>query len=291
MKFRTWRKRALRFRFLAIAALLALAGCVQLSPDYLKVELTRDYFKGSTSTRAELLYKSGYLVEARRLADTVSRDDPDYKAAQKLKSDIASVLEDISIRHTELGEDYENAEIYPAALREYGEALKLNPSNHTARARIKELRAYLDEGKRPAQPAATAKKSDRSDDNDDPSFIANMHYNKGRIYLSSGTYNKAIDEFNLVLKYIPGHADAKKLLERARAERENSISAHFKKGIGYFEAEQMELAIKEWDVVLELDPDNKTAADYRSRADAIIKQLKKIREKQSGSAVETSPSS
>jgi len=277
---------ALRFRLLIIAALVALTGCVQLTPDYLKVELTRDYFKGSAYTRADLLYKSGYLVEARQLAETISKDDPDYKAAQKLKTDISSVLEDISIRHTELGEDYENAEIYPAALREYGEALKLNPSNHTAKARIKELRAYLDEGKRPAPPAqpaaATAKKSDRGDDNDDPSFIANMHFNKGRIYLSSGTYNKAIDEFNLVLKYVPGHADAKRLLERAKAERDNSISAHLKKGIGYFEAEQMELAIKEWDFVLELDPDNKTAADYRSRADAIIKQLKKIREKQSG---------
>lgn len=280
----------MRFRLLIIAALLALTGCVQLTPDYLKVELTRDYFKGSTYTRADLLYKSGYLLEARQLAEQVSKDDPDYKAAQKLKADISSVLEDISIRHTELGEDYENAEIFPAALREYGEALKLNSSNRTARTRIKELREYLDEGKRPAQSAqsataTTAKKSDKSDDNDDPSFIANMHFNKGRIYFSSGTYNKAIDEFNLVLKYVPNHAEAKKLLEKAKAEKENSISAHLKKGIGYFEAEQMDLAIKEWDVVLELDPDNKTAADYRSRADAILKQLKKIREKQSGPAV------
>lgn len=276
----------MRFRLLVITALFALTGCVQLTPDYLKVELTPDYLKGSAYTRAELLYRAGYLVEARQLAELVSKDDPDYKAAQKLKSDVSSVLEDISIRHTELGEDFENAEIFPAALREYGEALKLNPSNHTARARIKELRAYLDEGKRPAQPAtATGKKAEKSDENDDPSFIANMHYNKGRIYLSSGTYNKAMDEFNLVLKYVPGHVEAKKLLEKAKAERENSISAHLKKGIGYFEAEQMELAIKEWDVVLELDPDNKTAADYRSRADAIIKQLKKIREKQSGPAV------
>lgn len=277
----------MRFRLLIIAALIALTGCVQLAPDHLKVELTRDYFKGSTYTRAELFYKAGYLVEARELAELVSRDDPDYKAAQKLKTDISSVLEDISIRHTELGEDYENAAIFPAALREYGEALKLNPSNHTARARIKELREYIDEGKRPAQPAApqTAKKAEKNDDNDDPSFIANMHYNKGRIYLSSGTYNKAMDEFNLVLKYVPNHVEAKKLLEKAKAERENSVSAHLKKGIAYFEAEQMELAIKEWDVVLELDPDNKTAADYRSRADAILKSLKKIREKQSGSTV------
>ncbi len=272
----------MRFRLLIIAALVALTGCVQLTPDYLKVGLTPDYLEGSAYTKAELLYRSGYLVEAREIAEGIAKDDPDYRAAQKLRSDIDSVLEDISIRHTELGEDYENAEIYAPALREYGEALKLNPSNQTARTRIKELRAYLDEGERPAP--AVAKKAEKNDAFDDPSFTANMHYNKGRIYLSSGSYNKAVDEFNLVLKYLPGHVEAKKLLEKAKAEREISISVHLKRGIGYFEAEQMELAIKEWDAVLELDPDNKTAADYRSRADAILKELKKIREKQSGPA-------
>ncbi len=273
----------MRYRkYLIIAALVALTGCAQLTPDYLRVELSREWVKGSAYERAELLYRAGYLLEARRLAELVSRDDPDYKDAQKLKGDISSVLENISIRHTELGEDYENAGINAAAMREYEEAVRLNPSNHTAVARTRELRAYIEEGRRP-EPASTAK-TQKSDVIDDPSFTADMHYNKGRIYLSSGAYNKAIDEFNTVLKYVPGHVEAKRLLQRAKAERDLSISIHLKKGISYFEAEQMELAIKEWDIVLELDPDNKTAADYRSRADAILKQLKKIREKQSGPA-------
>ena len=44
------------------------------------------------------------------------------------------------------------------------------------------------------------------------------------------------------------------------------------------------MAIKEWEAVLELDPSNKVAADYKDRAEVIMERLKRIREKQSSVA-------
>ncbi len=283
----------MRFRGLVIIAALAalLGGCGQLDARYLEVRLAPDYIRGSAYARAKLLYRAGYLVEARELAEGVSKEDPDYAAARRLTARIDAVLGNIAERHAELGEDYEKGGIYAPARREYEEALRLDPGNRTAGNRLKDLDASPGDGNAPeAQPVpppapSPAAKKSRADEKsyqlDDPSFTAAMHYNKGRLFLASGAYNKAIEEFNLVLKYVPGHAEAKKLLEEAKAARETAIEKHLKKGIGYFEAEQMELAIKEWDIVLDLDPENRSALDYRSRAEAILKQLRKIREKQS----------
>lgn len=265
----------MRFRPLVIASMIILAGCVQFPPP----QLSFDYIKGSPYERALLLYQSGDLFEARRMTDEIKKDDPNYRAALKLRTDINSVMQQISVRHVDLGEEYERAGIFRTALEEYEEALKYNPSNQSARSRAENVASILKENKKPSPSAA--KKPEKNEEKDDPAFIANMHYNKGKLYLSTGSYAKAIEEFNTALTYIPGYLDAKNLLEKAKAERDSAAASHFKKGISYFEAEQMEFAIREWDIVLELDPENKEAADYKSRAEVILKRLKKIREKQS----------
>jgi hypothetical protein len=39
------------------------------------------------------------------------------------------------------------------------------------------------------------------------------------------------------------------------------------------------LAIREWDLVLELDPFNKTAIDYKVKAETVMEKMKDIRER------------
>jgi len=73
------------------------------------------------------------------------------------------------------------------------------------------------------------------------------------------------------------------LLARAKKERDKAVDIRFRKGIAYFQSEEMEMAIKEWEAVLELDPSNKVAADYKYRAEVIMERLKRIREKQTSS--------
>lgn len=63
------------------------------------------------------------------------------------------------------------------------------------------------------------------------------------------------------------------------SERERGIASeeHLKKGIGYFQSEDLEGAIKMWEAAIELDPGNKTAAEYKKRAETVLRRLNEIR--------------
>lgn len=251
------------YRPLIVLLALFMAGCVQMS---------NRYVSGTEYDRAVILYENGRLAEAREKAKAIPREDPSYKAARKLLADINTVAMQLSRRHTELGEDYERAGIYSKAVAEYNKALVNNPANILARNRLEVLTEAMKNGENPD----SSKKNSKGD----PEDMANIHYLKGKIYLDSKAYSKAIEEFGAALKAVPAYMNAKDLLAKAKKEREKAIDSRLKKGIAYFQSEEMELAVKEWDAVLELDPSNRVAADYKYRAEVIMERLRKIREKQ-----------
>ncbi|HBG46871.1 MAG TPA: hypothetical protein DDW94_07775 [Deltaproteobacteria bacterium] len=261
------------FKLFIIALAALMAGCTQMSSRYAR---------GTEYDRAVILYENGMLAEAREKARSITRKSPEYASARKLVADINVISMQLSRRHMEIGEDYERAGIFAKAAFEYSEALKFNPSNMIARQRLSFLNDAISSGERREHPdrkasAAPAKKTGR----DEPEDFANTHYLKGKVYLESKAYAKAIDEFTAAIKIVPSYMNSRELLDRARAERDKAMDKHLMKGIAYFQSEQMELAIKEWDAVLELDPSNRVAADYKYRAEVILERLKKIREKQS----------
>lgn len=264
------------FRVLIAACLALLTGCVQMSSRYVS---------GSDYDKALILYDSGLLFEARQKAYGIPRNDISYKAASKLIMDINAVFLQVSRRHMEIGEDFEKAGIYQQAIAEYTLSLKYNPSNLLVSNKITTLTEALRDGRRleadkekPSHAPVPAKKKAIKIE-EDPEVIANAHYIKGKIYYESKAYARAIDEFNSVLRNVPAYMDTKDLLDKSKKERDKAVDRHIKNGIGYFQAEEMDLAIKEWDTVLELDPGNKKAADYKYRAEVIMDRLKKIREK------------
>lgn len=256
------------FRLSAAIALLLLAGCAQMKPAF----ITASEFE-----RAMIYYESGRFAEAMEKARSVPRDDPDYKAARKLILDITSISMQLSRRHMDMAEDYERAGIYTQAIFEYRESMRYNPANLLAQKRIEVIEDALRSGEKP-QPEKKSKKG-----KEEPEDIANTHYLKGKIYLESKAYARAIEEFTAVLKVLPAYMNTKELLARAKKERDQAVDARLRKGIAYFQNEEMEMAIKEWEAVLELDPSNKVAADYKSRAEVIMERLKRIREKQATS--------
>jgi len=71
-------------------------------------------------------------------------------------------------------------------------------------------------------------------------------------------------------------------------ERGASSEEHLKKGIVYFQSEDLKGAIRMWEAALELDPGNKTAADYKKRAEMVLQRLNEIRAKDS-EATSSSP--
>jgi tetratricopeptide (TPR) repeat protein len=259
------------FRLSAVLLLL-LSGCSQT---------LMGYTGASQYERAMYYYENGRLTDAREKARSISRDNPDYKAARKLIEDINAISMQLARRHMEMGEDLEKAGIYNRALFEYRESLKYNPSNILALKKVETISDALRSGGKPAQ--ADRKQARKNSKEEQPEDLANTHYLKGKIYLDSRAYAKAIEEFTSVLKILPAYMNTKDLLSRARKERDKAVDERFRKGIAYFQNEEMEMAIKEWEAVLELDPSNKVAADYKYRAEVIMERLKRIREKQTSS--------
>jgi len=261
---------------LALALLFFVSGCVQLTPRYLQA---------GNYDKAVMLYESGQLEQARVKANAEPARSPDFKAARRLVGEINAVMVQLSRRHMALAGDYEKAAIYSKAIEEYEMAFELNPANTIVKSRIAMIRNAVREGRKldGEKTEPVAKKTEK----EDPEVEANNHYIRGKLYLESNSYAVAIQEFSAVLKYVPAYMNTKDLLALAIKERDKAVDRHLKKGIGFFQKEEMEKAIREWDAVLELDPVNKDALDYRYRAEMILERLQKIRGK--GKAAAESP--
>ncbi|MEK6759838.1 MAG: tetratricopeptide repeat protein [Deltaproteobacteria bacterium] len=253
--------------FITLILLFGLSGCVKFSGGYIT---------GTAYQRAVMLFERGELAEAKVMAESVPAESTEYRSARKLIKDIAAVTIQVARRHMELGDEYEKAGIYKKAMEEYKRSLELNP-NPLVALRLDDLFYIMKNGNK-----SEPEKSARLKKEEDSEYAASLHYMKGKLYMDSKAYGKAIEEFNAVFKRVPTYMDAKELLAKAKKERDRAVDFHLKKGIGFFQEEEMEKAIMEWEAVLELDPANKTAADYKDRAEVILERLRSIRQKKDG---------
>jgi len=257
------------------------------------------YLQGSEYQKALLLYEKGLLMEARAKARKVGRADPEWRDASRLISSINSVIITIAREHKELGETYDRAGIYEKAAAEYRLSLKFNPLNHELTRRLAEFSAAKLEGRRPEtfasslnpdkdeagkkqvknamKPKPKKKPVDSDQDNK-----AEVHYTRGKTYFEAGEYARAEGEFALVVNMAPDYLDARKMRELSAKEKKKAVEEHLRNGINYFQEEEMELAIKEWETVLRFDPDNEDAKDYKYRAEVILERLRNIRGQQAG---------
>lgn len=284
----------LRFGLSAVAFVL-LAGCSQMSRITSQVPIVAlrmepGYMNGTDYERALMLYEKGFLVEAREKATAVKKGGRDYAGARRLIAAIDEVVRQVSAKHMDLGENYEKAGIYRSAMLEYSTALKYDPSNREAQSRMSALADAIKEGKqsRINQASVSGEQNGREADNaakgksreQGREYMAKFHYTRGRLYLDKKDYAKAAEEFDMAMRLVPSYMDAGDLLAVSERERDRAVEAHLKKGISYFQAEEMDLAIKEWESALRYDPENRAARDYKNRAEVILERLKSIREKQ-----------
>lgn len=253
--------------FWGLIILIISYGCTQLTPRYLTA---------SAYEKSLILYNEGSLVEAREKLAGIKKGEFDYKEAQELLLRIDRSALKFAERHRELGEEYERVSLYSVAAKEYRIALKFDPANQILQKRLKaaeEGKSSLQQEKEPPKESSKGKKTLS------PDILAEEHYITGVTLLESKQYAKAIDAFETVLKLVPSYRDTEKLLALSKKERDEIVETHLKNGIAYFQKEELELATKEWDIVLELDSLNKTAIDYKARAEAIMEKMKDIRER------------
>ena len=90
----------------------------------------------------------------------------------------------------------------------------------------------------------------------------------------SGNIKEAIRLLEEAGELEPNNAEIARELEAARDEMKKLITSHLNEGIKLFNQEALEEAIQEWDKVLELDPANKQAANYREQAEKRLNALK-----------------
>lgn len=265
-----------RVFFLSITTIWVAAlfsGCAGIGPDYL---VASDY------RQAEILYEQGLVTMARQRAEAVVPQDPEYGKARSLLKDINALAMKLSQEHMEMAEAYEKAGIVNKARHEYTLALRYNPSNRWAERKLSILKG-IPTGEAPGEPMPrleeVKKKIRKAKKNEIvPEKKAERHYVKGRLYLLSGKYNRAIKQFEAALRYVPDYKDAGVLLDMARLERNHYIDFHLKKGVKLFQKEELEKAVKEWDKVLAMDPGNTEAGDYKKRALAVEKKIEKIKD-------------
>lgn len=91
--------------------------------------------------------------------------------------------------------------------------------------------------------------------------------------LEAGQVNKAIASFEKAKKQDPNNAQAEQYLQQARAKRQELIQKHLNQGIEYFRKEQLQEAMREWNAVLELDPNNAEALANKERTQKMLDAL------------------
>ncbi len=268
-----WAKRTFFLSFLVAA--LFMAGCAGIGPDYITAS---DY------RQAEILFEQGYVIMAREKARSVLKGDPDYEKSQRLLRDIKTLALKLSQEHMEMAEAYEKVGIIQKAMHEYRVALRYNPDNNWGKKKLR-LLSKISSGEKAGEPMPRleeVKKKIRKARKKEmvPEKKAERHYVKGKLYLISGKYNKAIKQFKAALRDMPDYKDAEVLLKMASLERQHYIDFHIKRGVTLFQKEELDDAVKEWNKVLAMDPGNTEAADYKKRAETIQEKLKKIKDTQ-----------
>lgn len=269
---------------------------IQQSARYVKIQTSPSYIGASRYERALLLYEKGFLSDAEKQALKVADSDDHYREAQSLLKKIDKLSFWLSSEHIEMGKLYEKAGVYSSAIDEFTIALTLNPANSKIEKRLNALKAgelaYIEE-ERAAFLKARRKKEERVREAErrrerakrktvkeklqaTPETLAFEHYQKGVAHLDADKLAPAIEELEAITKIITSYRDAEALLDEARNRRDREVDIYLKKGISYFQEEELEKAIEAWDMVLELDPANETALDYKSRAERVMERLREI---------------
>lgn len=98
-------------------------------------------------------------------------------------------------------------------------------------------------------------------------------YQEGMKLLRAGQKDQAYAEFQRALKIDPRHALARPQADRLRKDL---IQRHSRVAMGAFHRQDLAMAIKEWDIVLELDPQDESARLKRQQAVDLSERLKKF---------------
>ncbi len=108
-------------------------------------------------------------------------------------------------------------------------------------------------------------------------YLARTFYQKGLAAKKAGEALPAIESFRAALDYDPDCFECEQTLTKLETQFKE---IHYKNGIRYFEKEELDKAIAEWEMVYRLDPDYENVRKNIELARRLLKKLEEMEQKQ-----------
>ncbi len=230
--------------------------------------------------RAEEYYRLGLEhYQTGRLADALTEWDkaliwrPDDLEIQKRVQEVSKEMEITVTRklmERHIGQAYtfyEEGELTDS-LDEWREVLKLDPASIRAKEYIERIEGKLSKIEREKYLERVKEKTKTE--------IARL-LGKGDGFYEREKYVEAIKEWEKILKINPKHNLARENIDHTKEKIERLVEVHLSQGKEFFDKKDSVSAIKEFKVVLNLDPENKEAKEYigktKEQAAEVVKKV------------------
>ena len=212
--------------------------------DQIRNEFNKMYDKAKTLHQKKK-YKAAYYYCLK--AETY---DPDSIELMTLKTRVGIALDQKSSTLTGKAEDQYDRKRYTQAGNIAARALKINPWDDDAR----EIKKNANQKMR-----------------------LNRMYARAEKYYRRGDYFTAYKIFKRIDRREPGFLDTGNYLSSIKNRLEKNIGTYYNRGIRYYERDQFQRAIDQWNRVLLIDPDHKKAREYKERALAKLEIQRSLR--------------
>ncbi len=115
------------------------------------------------------------------------------------------------------------------------------------------------------------------DDGDSLEYIHRSHYELAMDHFKNRDYYAAMDQFRASIRY---RDDCTACVEYLHKSEVLYKELHYKKGMQYYEDEQLVKAIQEWELVTALDPGYKKAGYHIDKAKVMLEKLEELKKSQ-----------
>ncbi|MFH1293869.1 MAG: LysM peptidoglycan-binding domain-containing protein [Pseudomonadota bacterium] len=117
------------------------------------------------------------------------------------------------------------------------------------------------------------------DDNIALAYAHKSHYQLAMDFYAKKDYLGARDQFKASLRYTKDCYDCNLYI---RKSEDLYKEMHYKEGIRFFDREQLNEAIKEWELVRFMDPDYKKVNELINKAKTLLKKIEELKKSQKG---------
>ena len=211
-------------------------------------------------------------------------NNKEYERAEQIFLQVISEKDTLPDVHNMLGLIYHDQGKFSAAIKEFTRALELNPNYTEASINLAVVSSDTgmhEEARNALNSIASAQKKKKKGQMDPyvSAKIANMHSEIGALYESIGRKKEANSEYDKALKLRSDfidvwvkkanllrdskqYAKAITVYQRARKINRDYPPVGVNLGIAYYSKGEKKKALKEWQGVLKVDPENKMAKSY-----------------------------